>query len=77
MKTTVSIGDYHFHIDNDPEEEGLMEFHMEEMDYDSRKDEEYVGNYCFALLTPEQLEYIANRILDAVKFKKMSTQKRE
>lgn len=69
IETRIRIRDIVFDIDA-AEEDGLMDFLMEEMDYDARKGEEFVADHCFACLDLDELEYLAHRILDAVAFQR-------
>lgn len=74
ITTDIRIYDYCFHIGK-AEEDGLMDFLMEEKDYDVEKHEEFIGNYCLATLTPEEVEYIAKRMLDAVEYMRRQDRK--
>lgn len=69
VETRIRIRDIVFDIDA-AEEDGLMDVLMEEMDFDARKDEEYVADHCLGTFSPDELEYIAHRILDAVAFER-------
>ena len=69
IETRIRIRDIVFDIDA-AEEDGLMDFLMEEMDYDVQNHEEYVSNHCLACLDLDELEYLAHRILDAVAFQR-------
>ena len=69
IETRIRIRDIVFDIDA-AEEDGLMDFLMEEMDYDARKGEEFVSDHCLACLNLDELEYLAHRILDAVAFQR-------
>ena len=69
IETRIRIRDIVFDIDA-AEEDGLMDFLMEEEDYDARKGEEFVLNHCLACLNLDELEYLAHRILDAVAFQR-------
>lgn len=60
-----------FHINPSPCEQGLMDFNIEEMDTDRNK-EEYVCRSCEGMFTPDELEYLANRMLDAVAYYKQT-----
>ena len=69
IETRIRIRDIVFDIDA-AEEDGLMDILIEEMDFDVSKDEEYVADHCLGTFTPDELEYIAHRILDAVAFER-------
>lgn len=67
LSTQVRFGDNVFLIYAD-DEEGLVDFSFKEMDMDMRNHEEYVANHCIATLNPDELEYLAKRMLDAVEY---------
>ena len=69
MTTKVRFGDYCFHICS-AEEDGLMELCMEEWDYDAHKEENYIADHCLATLSPDEVEYLAHRLLDAVAYQR-------
>ena len=69
IETRIRIRDIVFDIDA-AEEDGLMDILMEEMDFDVNNHEEYVADHCLGTFTPDELEYIAHRILDAVAFER-------
>ena len=69
IRTTIRVRDIVFDIDA-AEEDGLMDFLMEEWDWDARKNEDYVANHCLATLTTDEVEYLAKRMLDAVAYER-------
>ena len=69
IETRLRIRDNVFSLEA-CEEEGMMDFLMEERDWDARKDEEYVADHCLAMLDLDELEYLAKRILDAVAYER-------
>ena len=72
LTTMVRIGDVCFYISDDGVEDDYhLDFLMEERDFDERKQEEYIYSHCLATLTPDELEYLARRMLDAVKYKRV------
>ena len=68
IETRLRIRDNVFSLEA-CEEEGMMDFLMEEKDID-RKGKEYVCNHCLAVLDLDELEYLAKRILDAVAYER-------
>lgn len=71
IKTTVRIGDMCFNINPSADEKGLIEFNVEEMDID-RNNEEYVCNSFYGTFSPDEIEYLANRMLDSVAYFKQT-----
>jgi hypothetical protein len=63
IKTSVKIRDSYFSVEPD-ENEGIMEFFVEKRLSDNEED----ISSAYALLTPDELEYLAKRILDAVDY---------
>ena len=66
MTTMLRIGDYKFYVGDDGVEDDYhLDFLFEEIDQD--KDN---ADYVYATITPDQLEYLANMILDMVEYKR-------
>lgn len=63
VKTSMKFGNYYFSVEPD-ENDGLMDFFVESRYSDNAEDISYVDS----VLTPDELEYLAKRILDAVDF---------
>lgn len=70
MTTMYRIGDYKFYVGDDGVEDDYhLDFLFEEIDQDN-DNADYVYSHCLATLTPDQLEYLANMILDMVEYKR-------
>lgn len=79
MTTQVRFGDYCFYVgaaEGTDDADNLMDLLMEERDID-RNNEEYVDCSCLAVLTTEEVEYLANRMLDAVAYQRNLEKKKK
>lgn len=65
MTTQVWFGNVKFSFGAD-DEDGLMEFSVCHED----EPEDYEGRHWYAPLTPEEMEYLAHRMLDAVEYQR-------